>query len=147
MPIPAHVQKVSHSYLVHYPDHDPRQEDPHYKDFNHFRETTKATAKCLVGQHRGDYSECYPPPAHWPIGLEVHHSHIEFSLQNGIDLTWLEVDYPGVSDPNTVGAWVESAKNLEWRCVFHHRGAGGVHTVTASDYEGVKYVRGLTSPT
>lgn len=141
----AHDQSVLHSYVVHYPEHPEREQDPHYVDFHHFRESTKATAKCAIGQHRDDYSECYPPQEHWPLGLEVHHSHVEFSLQNGINLAWLEVDYPGISDPNALGAWVESATNLEWLCVFHHRGAGGAHTVTASDYEGLKYVKGLTS--
>jgi hypothetical protein len=145
MVVRPHIQKVTHSYLVHYPEHEARRDDPHYADFHHFRESTKAAAKCLVGEHRNDYSECYPPPEHWPIGLEVHHSHIEFALQNGVDLAWLEVDYPGISDSKMVGAWVESAANLEWRCVRHHRGDAGVHTVTASDYEGVKYVKGLTS--
>lgn len=106
-----------------------------------------ATAKCIVGEHRNDYSECQPGPEHWPLGLELHHSHIEFALMNGVDLVWLEVDYPGVSDPKQLGAWVESGANLEFRCVFHHRGVGGVHTVTASDYEGLKYVRKLTSKT
>jgi hypothetical protein len=143
--VPAHIQKVTHTYFIDYPDHEERADDPHYKDFHHWREATKSTAKCVVGQHRDDYSECYPPPEHWPIGLEVHHSVIEFAVQNGIDLAWLERDFPGVSDPNSIGAWVESPVNLEWRCVFHHRGVGGVHTLTASDYEGVKYVKGLTS--
>jgi hypothetical protein len=145
--VPAHAQRVTHAYMVHYPEHEPRRGDPNYKDFHAFREATKATAKCLVGEHRNDYSECFPGPNNWPTGLEVHHSHIEFSIQNGIDLKWLEVDYPGISNPDEIGAWVESSKNLEWRCVRHHRGDAGVHTVTASDYEGIKYVRNLTSRT
>ena len=80
-------------------------------------------------------------------GLELHHAHIEFALQNGVELAWLEADYPGVSDPDTIGMWVESAKNLTWLCERHHRGDGGVHTLTASDYEAEKYVKGLTSGT
>jgi hypothetical protein len=143
--VPAHVQKVSHEYYIAYPDHEPRESDPNYVDFNHYRKAHVATAKCIVGEHRNDYSECVPGPEHWPIGLELHHSHIEFALMNGVDLVWLEVDYPGVSDAKQLGAWVESAENLEFRCVFHHRGVGGVHTVTASDYEGLRYVRKLTS--
>jgi len=143
--LPAHSQQVTHTYIVNYPCHDPRAGDPHYKDFNHYRQTHIKTAKCVVGAHRNDYSECVPGPADWPTGLELHHSVIEFSLMNGVDLAWLEVDYPGISDPEQLGAWVESAANLEFRCVWHHRGAGGVHTVTASDYEGLKYVAGLTA--
>jgi hypothetical protein len=132
----AHDQKATNSYIVHYPPHEPREKDPHYKDFNHYRNATKDTAKCAIGEHRGDFSECQGQ-------LELHHTHIEFSLQNGVDLKWLETDYPGVSDPEQVGAWVESAANLEWLCMKHHRGAGGIHHAAAADFEAEKYVRDL----
>lgn len=134
----AHDGVVTHHYTMHYPAHPPREDDPHYKDFNEFRRRTKDTAKCSVGAHRDDFSECGG-------GLELHHAHVEFSLQNGVDLAWLEKDYPGISDPDTVGAWVESADNLIWLCEFHHRGHGGVHVASASDYEAEKYVKGLIS--
>lgn len=134
--VPAHSQRVTHSYTVHYPNHEPRKGDPHYADFNSFRRRTHKTAKCAIGEHRNDFSECAGP-------LELHHAHVEFSLQNGVDLAWLETDYPGISDPTTVGEWVESAVNLMWLCVAHHRGHGGVHVASASDFEAEKYVRGL----
>jgi len=138
MTVEEHDQNVTHHYIIHYPAHPERTSDPHYVDFNHYREKTKNTAQCSVGAHRDDFSECTLDKP-----LELHHSHVEFSLQNGVDLKWLEKDYPGISDPNTVGAWVESAQNLMWLCEFHHRGHGGVHTAAASDYEAEKYVRGL----
>lgn len=138
--VPAHVQKVTHSYLVHYPAHPPRQDDPHYVDFEAYRRRTHDTAKCAIGEHRGDFSECSLDQP-----LELHHAHVEFALQNGVDLAWLEKDYPGVSDPSQVGAWVESAENLLWICLNHHRGHGGVHVATASDYEAERFVRGLIS--
>ena len=138
MTVEEHDQNVTHRYTVHYPAHPERTSDPHYVDFSHYRAKTKGTAQCAVGAHRNDFSECTLDSP-----LELHHTHIEFSLQNGVDLKWLEVDYPGVSDPDTVGAWVESAENLEWLCLFHHRGHGGVHTTAAADYEAEKYVRGL----
>ena len=62
---------------------------------------------------------------------------------NAIDLKWLEQDYPGISDPDQVGAWVESARNLQWLCTFHHIGDGGVHVLSSSDFEAERYVRGL----
>jgi hypothetical protein len=133
---PAHDQAETKHYTVHYPPHPPRASDPHYRDFNAFRRRTQKTAKCAIGEHRNDYSECRG-------GLELHHSHVEFSLQNGINLAWLERDYPGISNPNIVGAWVESADNLLWLCEFHHRGHGGVHVSSASDFEAEKYVKGL----
>lgn len=135
---PAHDQVFTHSYVVHYPAHEPRKNDPHYRDFEAYRKRTKVTAKCAIGAHRNDFSECGGE-------LELHHAHIEFALQNRINLRWLEVDYPGVSDPDEVGAWVESAANLEWLCEEHHRGAGGVHSATASDFEGERYIYGMIS--
>jgi hypothetical protein len=132
----AHDQLSSHRYIIHYPPHPARKDDPHYRDFNEFHKRTRATAKCAIGQHRNDYSECNGQ-------LELHHAHIEFSLQNGVNLSWLEVDYPGVSDPDHVGAWIESADNLMWLCEFHHRGAGGVHVASSSDFEAEKYVASL----
>jgi hypothetical protein len=137
----AHEQKVTHSYTVHYPQHDLREHDKTYKDFNAFHRKTKSDPeiyKCAIGKHRDDYSEC--DLAH---PLELHHSHVEFSLQNGVNLKWLEKDYPGISNPDEVGAWVESAANLEWLCLFHHRGQGGVHVAAASDFEAERYIRGL----
>ena len=136
--VAAHDQTASNRYVIHYPPHPERTSDPHYKDFNHYRAATKDTAKCALAEHRGDTSECGG-------GLELHHSHIEFSLQNGVDLKWLEVDYPGVSNPDEVGAWIESADNLMWICEQHHRGVGGIHHAAASDFEAEKYVRGLVA--
>jgi hypothetical protein len=132
----AHDQAVTHRYTVRFPDHAPRESDPHYVDFEHYRRQTHKTAKCAIGEHRDDFSECAGQ-------LELHHAHVEFALQNAVDLKWLEKDYPGISDPDKVGAWVESAANLLWLCLFHHRGHGGVHVASASDFEASKYVRGL----
>lgn len=132
----AHKQAITHRYVIYYPAHPPRDGDPHYRDFEAYRRKTKATAQCAIGAHRNDFSECEGE-------LELHHSHVEFSMQNGVDLAWLEVDYEGISNPDEVGAWVESASNLEWLCEAHHRGPGGVHNASASDFEAEKYVRGL----
>jgi hypothetical protein len=131
-----HDQLMTHRYIIHYPEHEPRAGDPNYVDFNAYRRRTKAGARCAIGAHRLDFTECQG-------GLELHHSHIEFALLNSVELKWLEIDYPGVSDPDVVGAWVESAANLDWLCLWHHRGAGGVHNLAASDYEAEKYIRHL----
>lgn len=136
----AHDQAETHRYAIHYPPHPARTDDPHYKDFEAYRRKTQAVAQCAVGLHRGDFSEC---TADKP--LELHHAHVEFALQNGVDLAWLEKDYPGVSNPDEVGAWVESGANLTVLCVGHHRGHGGVHVAAAADFEAERYVRGLIS--
>lgn len=134
----AHDQRETHRYTVHFPAHEPRESDPHYRDFHAYRERTKATARCVYAVETGDDRECDTDHP-----LELHHCHIEFALQNGVDLARLERVYPGVSDPDAVGAWVESALNLEWRCRWHHRGHGGVHVATQSDYEAERFVRNL----
>lgn len=134
----AHDQTVQHRYVVHYPEHFPRSHDPHYRDFIHLRDAWKKDPdkwRCTVGAHRDDFSEC---DADRP--LELHHTHVEISLQNGVSLVWLERDFPGISNPDEVGAWVESAKNLTVLCAFHHRGHGGIHVAAAADFEASKYV-------
>jgi len=136
MTVPAHDQHTTHSYYIRYPAHEPRESDPHYKDFHAYRKRTVATAKCAIGEHRNDFSECHGP-------LQLHHGIIEFAVMNAVNLEWLEVDYPGISNPDEVGAWIETAANLVWLCTFHHIGDGGVHVLSSSDYTAEKYVRGL----
>ena len=152
----------SHTYTVHYPPHPARTSDPHYKDFDHYHRTHGPTARCVLAL-RFEPADAAAPVlgghggyAHRLIGagelvagcdlthpIELHHAHVEFSLQNGVDLTVLEKDYPGISNPDQVGAWVESETNFEWLCAFHHRGHGGVHVSAAADFEAERYIRGL----
>jgi hypothetical protein len=140
MSVPAHDQATTHHYTVHYPEHPPREGDPHYKDFEHYRKQTKATARCSFAVEIGDDSECDLTKP-----LELHHTHVEFSLQNGVDLARLEHLYPGISNPDEVGAWIETAENLTYYCARHHRGHGGVHVAAAADFEASKWVKGLIS--
>lgn len=151
--VAAHTQPESHHYVVHFPPHPARTSDPHYVDFNHYHRQHRATARCYVGERIG-FEDCRdehgapcPPPADGgeQPGLELHHAHVEFSLQQGIDLAALEHDFPGISDATNVGAWVESDVNFRWLCVFHHRGPGGAHTASHSDWEASQYVPGLIS--
>jgi hypothetical protein len=139
--VAAHDQAVTHRYTIHYPEHPPRSQDPHYHDFEEYKRRRRAdgTWHCdFAAEYRaGDTSEC-----DLTRPLECHHRIIEFSLQNGVDLELLEADYPGVSKTG-VGEWIETAPNLELLCVAHHRGHGGVHVVSASDWEAAKYVRDL----
>lgn len=150
--VAAHTGAQSHHYSVHFPPHPARTSDPHYVDFNHYHTLHRATARCYVGQRitfvdckDAQGNDCALDAQGQQSGLELHHAHVEFSLQNGISLTALEVDFPGISDPTTVGAWVESDQNFRWLCVFHHRASGGAHTVSHSDWEAEQYVLGLIS--
>lgn len=133
--VPAHDQKVTHSYRIHFPPHPARKSDPHYAAFRAFHRRTRATAKCSVGLHRNDYSECDGQ-------LELHH-HIEFALQQGLDIDWVRVDFPDVKDEEAVAAWIESETQLIWLCLRHHRGDEGVHVLSAADWEAMHYVKNL----
>lgn len=141
--VAAHVQAVSHKYLMHYPEHGPRESDPYYADFHAYKRIRKeeGTYVCdFAVEHRGgDMSEC---DTEHP--LECHHRHIEFATLNAVDLKLLEGDYPGVSEMG-VGKWVESSKNLMLLCSWHHRGHAGVHVASSSDYEATYYIRKLIS--
>lgn len=146
----AHDQVETHTYIVHFPPHPARPDDPHYKDFDAFHRKTRATARCHVGERVG-FEACKDDQGVFctidangqQSGLELHHAHVEFSLQNGISLAALEKDYPGISNPDEVGAWVETEANFRWLCVWHHRMAAGAHTASHSDFEASQYVFGL----
>lgn len=151
--VAAHSQGETHHYIMHFPPHPAREDDPHYVDFHHYHTTHRAAARCYIGERIG-FGDCKddhlqpvpPPPAGGEqAGLELHHAHVEFSLQNGVSLAALEKDYPGISDPTAVGEWVESEPNFRWLCAWHHRGAAGAHTASHSDWEASQYVQGLIS--
>jgi|ERR1700747_973515 len=149
-PVVAHDANITHHYAVHFPAHPARQSDPHYIDFDHYHKLHRATARCYVGERVG-FEDCRDEHGNLcPVieeqqqaGLELHHAYVEFALQNGISLTALEKDFPGISDATSVGAWVESDINFRWLCVFHHRAAGGAHTASHSDWTAGLYVPGL----
>ncbi len=139
--VPAHEQKFTHTYVVKYPAHAPRSDDPHHADFEEWkrRRRDSGTYWCdFARDHRGgDETECdrdHP--------LEAHHKVVELAMLNEIDLTLLEKDFPGIS-MQEIGAWIDSDANLTLLCRSHHRGPGGVHTASASDFGSEYYVRDL----
>ena len=157
--VPAHQQKFTHRYMVVYPDHQPRESDPHYKDFHAYRRKHVDTAKCQFSVDRGgDESECdlqHP--------LELHHAFIEYALlgnlrdidgdgdidldpSSSVDLALIAADFPGIDTPEEVGEWINSADNLIFLCRKHHRGAGGVHSAAYSSYVASQYVRNMILP-
>jgi hypothetical protein len=142
--VAAHDQRFTHSYILHYPEHGPRESDPHYADFHAYkamrRKNGTYTCDFAVEHRAGDTSEC-----DLKAPLECHHRVIEFATMNAVDFVLLEHDYPGVSKM-TVGAWVESAVNLMLICRLHHRGPGGVHVASSADYGAEFYIRNLIGP-
>jgi hypothetical protein len=141
--VAAHEQKFTHTYVVRYPEHDPREHDPHKHDFLEWkrRRRENGTYVCdFATEHRGgDTSEC-----DLTRPLEAHHRLVELAMMNEIDFTLLEADFPGIS-AQSVGAWIDSDANLTLLCVSHHRGPGGVHTASFSDFGSEYYVRDLIS--
>lgn len=114
--VAAHEQKFTHSYIVVYPAHAPRSSDPHKRDFDAWKQDRRhsGTYYCdFAHEHRGgDTSECdlkHP--------LEAHHRVVELAMMNEIDFKLLEKDYPGVSNPDAAGAWIDSDQNLTLLCV------------------------------
>src|SRR6476661_9829956 len=137
----AHEQPHSSHYNVHFPEHGTREDDPYYKEFEHFRKRAKKDPSlyvCAVGKRRGDMSDCTLDKP-----LELHHSHIEWALQNEVDLDMVRHQYPEITDAHELGHWIESDENLVFLCQFHHRGHGGAHVASASDFEGQHFVRHL----
>jgi hypothetical protein len=79
--VPAHDGAQTHHYVVSFPAHPAREDDPHYADFNAFHRKYHDTAQCAIGLHRGDFSEC-----DLTNPMELHHAHVGFALQNGVDI-------------------------------------------------------------
>lgn len=150
--VAAHSQVETHRYLVAYPEHPARPQDPHYKDFRHYHQQHRAAARCWIGERIG-FADCLdaqgrpaaPDLKGWQPGLELHHAHVEFALTNAVSLEALEVDYPGISNRDEVGAWVESGANFRWYCAHHHRSQAGAHSASHSDFEASAYILGLIS--
>lgn len=133
----AHEQVVTNRYDIHYPDHAPREGDPHYHAFESYKRTHKDTARCYVGDRVGT-SECDGT-------LELHHHFLEFAVVNEVDLDAIEKDYPNLTDPEKVAEWAESDPNFMWLCSKHHRSAVGAHHAAYADFEASLYVKGLLS--
>lgn len=141
--VPAHEQHFTHTYIVRYPAHDPREHDPHKHDFLEWKRRRKenGTYWCdFAKEHRaGDTSEC-----DLTRPLEAHHRVVELAMLNEIDFTLLEGDYPGIS-AQEAGSWIDGDANLCLYCVNHHRGPMGVHVASYADFGSEFYIRDLIS--
>lgn len=134
--VAAHDQTVTNRYLVAYDAHEPRANDPHKRDFDEWKRRQKATGKwrCAWAVEVDDDTGCDQS-----LPLEAHHSHLELALKNNVSWEHLEHLYPGISDADKVGAWIDSDQNLILYCAFHHRAvAGGVHHLDAAMWEASK---------
>lgn len=110
-----------------YPAHEPRRSDPHYKAFNAARRRLErlGALKCWIGN--GDCS-------HEPI--ELHHSTVEFSLANIVDVQHFAALYPEFrveSDEDFLAA-IESEAGMLPLCLRRHRGDIGIHSILYSPW-------------
>jgi hypothetical protein len=139
--VPAHDQLTVHRYIIRYPAHEPRDHDPHRHDFLEWKRRRKASGAwhCdFAALHRhGDTSEC-----DLSRPLEAHHKVVELAMLNEISFDLLEDDFPGIS-AQSAGAWIDSDANLTLLCASHHRGPGGVHVASYSDFSSEYYIRRL----
>jgi hypothetical protein len=143
--VPAHDQNVTHRYVVHYPEHSERESDPTYKLFHAYRKRTKPTAQCQFGVQRGSFTECT-----LDLPLELHHSVMEFALAGAVDTAeeweWFEADFPCIDTRQELSEFVNGdERNFMWLCQYHHRGAGGIHVLSAADWSASQYIHKMTS--
>jgi hypothetical protein len=115
----VHNQKVTIELLAVYPDHEPRNEDPHYVYFREARERLKSLGKLRC----------------WICGtdknVELHHDKVEYALINGVDIEKFRETFPefGISSDEDFLRFVESEGNLTPLCTLHHRGYLGIHNL------------------
>jgi len=128
----AHEQRETIHILAHVPEHAPREQDPHYHLFEQAKARLKRQGlwKCAIGDDL-----CGG-------GLELHHSHVEFSQVNAVDPARIEKALGlHFADDEAFQAWIESPGNLEVLCVNHHRTHYGVHVIPSALWETLRWHR------
>lgn len=121
---PAHEQHQHCEFLLYYPEHEARERDSHYHVFEETKRRIKEQGlwKCSVpGCQRSD--------------IELHHSKVEFSLINGIDLGKFNELYGLHLTDEEFQVWVEGPENTTPYCRYHHRGAEGIHFMRVPEWE------------
>lgn len=123
--------------VVHYPEHEPRESDPHYKIFHKARHHLIYDLKvgCWIG---GATIDDLPvvDKTHRCFGatqLEAHHAIAEFAGLNEIDFQKVAKDFPQAdihSDEQFLN-FAESEGGLIILCSVHHRSSNrGIHSIT-----------------
>lgn len=133
----AHDQQLTLHLLAHVPEHEPREQDPHYHLFEQAKGRMKRQGlwRCVIGDDL-----CGG-------GVELHHSHIEFSLINTVDSSKVAAALGlHFDDDEAFQQWVESPGNLEPLCATHHRTHLGVHVLPGPFWEPLRYRRAGTAP-
>ena len=134
--VAAHDQHETIRLLRHYPDHGPRNGDPHY----HLFEQTKARLKkhglwkCVINT-----ADCGGP-------ISLHHSHFEFAYINDIDVPHAQELLGLHLSDEEFQEWIEEPGNLEPLCLRHHMGELAIHVIPTADWDIVRAHKPGTSP-
>ncbi len=133
----AHDQRMTVHILTHVPEHQPREDDPHYHLFNQAKARMKRQGlwKCAIND---DYCAG---------NIELHHSHIEFSQVGGSDLKRVNEAFGlHLDSDDDFQSWIESPGNLEALCEVHHRTHYGVHVIPGPLWEPLRYRKANAKP-
>ena len=133
----AHDQALTLHIITHVPEHEPRETDPHYHLFEQAKARMKRQGlyRCVIGD---DYCGG---------NLELHHSHIEFSQQGGVDVAKVNAQLGLHLDSDEAFAqWIESPGNLEVLCAVHHRTHFGIHVIPGPLWEPLRYRKAGIQP-
>lgn len=135
--IDAHDQKINIHLAVHVPEHEPRENDPHYYLFNQAKGRLKKQGlwKCIINDDL-----CSGTP-------ELHHSVIEFSQIESIDPAKVQEAF-GLHFENDEDfqKWIESPGNLEVLCTAHHRTRFGIHEIPEPLWNSIRFRKAGTIP-
>jgi hypothetical protein len=127
----AHQEEVTVRFIERWPDHEPREQDPHYALFNAAKRRMKRQGllKCAVASSY-----------HWgPI--ELHHDKVEFAHINDVDVGKFNALYGLHLDDEGFRVFVEQEGNLEPLCQLHHRGQEGVHSLPEPQWRVLRVAR------
>lgn len=133
----AHDQRMTVHILTHVPEHQPREDDPHYHLFNQAKARMKRQGlwKCAIND---DYCGG---------NIELHHSHIEFSQVGSSDLKRVNEAFGlHLEKDDDFQSWIESPGNLEPLCEVHHRTHYGVHVIPGPLWEPLRYRKANAKP-
>ncbi|MFF3151790.1 hypothetical protein [Streptomyces sp. NPDC057910] len=135
--IEGHDQAGTAHWIAHVPPHEPREHDPHYHLFHAAKERLR----------RLGLLTCAIPGCTFPGPMELHHTHVEFSLAGGVDLALASKAFGHhFADDDEFAAWMESPGNLEVLCPVHHRTHLGVHVLPGPLWEPLRVWRHSAAP-
>jgi hypothetical protein len=138
-PTPAHDQRETFTVIQSFPEHLPRESDPHYHYFHQAVQRLKA-----AGKYR-----CWINNADCAGDLEAHHSTVEFALANNVDISHFTQLYPefGLTDDESFFRFVEEEGNLTILCRMHHIGVLGIHSIHYPAWLAQRFLKaGIAAP-